>query len=258
MYKLLGFVTVLTCMSFAEMITIDLTVPEEGWDHKNASLLSINLDNYLGTNKVVESAVLQFTDIQNLREPENNDILNISLLKLNGASGPDQYISTFQDGIDNDNTLNAGNFFEIADPYFSSFDFIAGKSEIASYTDNNDNFNQPGGSYIETLWQPMGTQDVNPAVHGTGWYFMTFPNNANWWARVRNYTTEDFDRTLDASVVNEFKDASNGWIGIGIDADCHYMGNVSLVVNTTSVPEPATLSLLGFGLLGMLFFRRKK
>jgi hypothetical protein len=95
-----------------------------------------------------------------------------------------------------------------------------------------------------------------------GWYYVSYDGSKGQyggiWKRVRNYTTEDFDRALNVAVVNEFRTASKGWIGIGLDADCHYIGKVSLVVETKNVPEPASLSLLGLGLLSLLFFRRKK
>lgn len=269
MVKLLIGVLMLAAVSFGEIITIDLPVDANGWDHKSASLISVNLEKYLtGTSGIIESASLNFTGIQNLREPENNDFLNISILQLNGASGADKYSKVFLDGVDNDNLQNAGNYFKTE--LNAEYTWVDGKSEVAGYTDNNDVFgyqnNSEGKAWLEYTWQPFYTQDV-PAYQGTGWYYMdrmpwnpTAANDGHWWARVVNYKTEDFTRTLDVNKVADLMNLSNGWLGVGLDADCHYIGNVQLVVttSTTNVPEPTILSLLGCSLLGLAFIRRKK
>ncbi|MFA7485981.1 MAG: PEP-CTERM sorting domain-containing protein, partial [Phycisphaerae bacterium] len=44
--------------------------------------------------------------------------------------------------------------------------------------------------------------------------------------------------------------------GFGIDPDCHYYNDgIKFVITTTVVPEPATIGLLG---LGLLLIRRNK
>ena len=45
--------------------------------------------------------------------------------------------------------------------------------------------------------------------------------------------------------------------GLGIDPDCHYWGD-EITVNAAPVPEPATMLLLGTGLIGLAGFGRRK
>lgn len=52
--------------------------------------------------------------------------------------------------------------------------------------------------------------------------------------------------------------AGDGLFGLSFDPDCHfYNDGVKLIVTTKPVPEPGTLALVGLGLVGAAFLRRR-
>ncbi|MGB5105885.1 MAG: PEP-CTERM sorting domain-containing protein [Candidatus Zixiibacteriota bacterium] len=56
----------------------------------------------------------------------------------------------------------------------------------------------------------------------------------------------------DLGLLDEFQSfAQDGVVSFGFDPDCHYFsGGIEVTIETEVVPEPATFSLMGLGLLG--------
>lgn len=283
MNKWICLIPMLASLCFGDLIetVIDFEIPKEGWDHASATLISVNLKSILdarheGRNYNIESATLKLTDVQNLREPENDDILNLCLLQLNNPSGSDPYhVTIFEDGVDNEQ--HSSNFFEITKDN-PEFNWVEG-SYLESYTDDNDNFGEDGGAWVKTAKCRAETKHFSKK--GEEYYYVEWVDDGNfysdwgWWPKYDNggegygyglwqhledYTTDTLYRYLDVATVKSIMDASEGWIGGGIDADCKYQGNISLMVQTSNVPEPTSLSflLLGFVSLTGAYFSRKR
>lgn len=250
MKRLICSVVLLASLSFADHIEIDLPVSEDGWDHNSATFIGVNLKSYLKENQSVQTAVLKFTGVQNLMEPESNDILHINLLKSNLSGLGQQITKIYVDYQEQSNYFKGKKN--------SDFEWLGNQSILGSYSDNNDVGARVYYEYKQAYWESTPEHErekIKGLKEGYHWRYVSYDNSrGNYgalWSRYSGWTTEDFDRVLDADLINELMASSNGWIGIGLDADCHYIGNVKLVVTTSNIPEPGTLSLMFLGLTSL-------
>jgi len=76
------------------------------------------------------------------------------------------------------------------------------------------------------------------------------------WTDPVGGSSQGFDLVYNIPV-EYFSWLSDGKFGFGIDPDCHYFNNGIELEIITGVPEPASMTLLGLGLLGLVGLRKR-
>ena len=141
-----------------------------------------------------------------------------------------------------------------------NLDLPAGE-QITSATLHFDNFWE--ASFNDTLYVHL-LEDATPGVSYSGWdwdsnadsfagqgILLTQLEDVPIWA---NDYTYDFDLSEIAALMAF---SSDGNFGIGFDPDCGYHGQISMDIETSPVPIPSAMLLLGSGLLGLVRLRKR-
>lgn len=240
MIKLLLSVLTIATVSFAGLVTTTNTynftpTPNDLGDlqHDKASSWGINFN--LSEGEVIKSAVLSINNLYNWRNNEWNALF-INLID-NSPAGVTFY-----------NDLNMGS--ERNDPHYDD-NYFAGVPGLSLDRLNYNTDTSPNDfNNIHLHSQRTGLAEKN--------YDKVVYNDDG---RAKAF---DVSITLNSAEIDSLTKYinNNGNFGFGVDADCHFKNSgfkFTMTTETTNdVPEPATLSLLGFSLIGLLFFRRKR
>ena len=190
----------------------------------------------LGANEVITGAALTFTNIYDWTVTEP-DILYLNLLDATPTTMPLATVKSLN-GVDADGTSGSATYNT---RLLQGTDYEAGGDKFAGM-----------GVEITPAWTDLvgGSWPGHTLVYDFAALGTTLDSGGN---------IVPGTNSILPYLTSYISNGNN--FSFGIDPDCHYYNDMvtfTITTDTRAVPEPGTFLLLGSGLIGLGFLRRKK